>query len=302
MSTAKILLVDDDSLVLNSLSALAEKAGYRVHRAHSGSSAVQQAKEEFFDLVITDIRMPGMNGLKAIEEIQRYQREHDSPQSRFMVITGFAEDEAPQLAIDLHVTEFLVKPFDIDRFLQAVRDQLQQKEPSKFKFPTESFIEDVKPVILSIPNLKEGAFHFDKTILLKDTSLMGNTYFANYILWQGEVREAYLLSHPRFAEEFAKTQHIKMVTHSLYHRFALEATFGDTVEIRMTSREIKHFSFVLVFRYYLKKTSTFLGEGWQRITFVDIRTGVLTTIPIFVQELILAICEDNKILSYKKQL
>jgi hypothetical protein len=62
----------------------------------------------------------------------------------------------------------------------------------------------------------------------------------------------------------------------------------------MSTREIKHCSFVLVFRYYNKLTGAFLGEGWQRLTFADIRTGSLTAIPNFIHELALAIKEDNE--------
>lgn len=254
MTETKILLVDDDPLVLKSLSTLLQREGYQVWQANSGIAAVGMAKETFFDLVITDVRMAGKDGLQTVEEIQNFQRQTSGQKpSRFMIMTGFTEDEAPQRAIDLQITEFLIKPFDASRFIQAIRDQFREGESHRFALPSVSFIEKVKPAPLSMPNLKKGAFHFEKVILLKDTNLMGNTYFANYVLWQGEVREVYLLSHPRFEEEFSKNQHIKMVTHSLYHRFVQEATFGDTVEIRMTSREVKRCSFVLVFRYYHKK-------------------------------------------------
>jgi CheY-like chemotaxis protein len=215
----RILLVDDDTLILRSLSSLLQKEGYEVVQADDGSSATQLAKERVFDLVITDIRMPGMNGLETIRKLQSFQKEKGHSQSRFMVITGFAEDEAPQQAIDLQVTEFLIKPFDISRFLQAVRDQFQEEDPHKFKMPAESFAEKVTPSALSIPNLKDGAFHFEKVILLKDTNLTGNTYFSNFALWQGELRELILISHPRFKEEMAKIPHVKMTTHSIYHRF-----------------------------------------------------------------------------------
>ena len=85
-----------------------------------------------------------------------------------------------------------------------------------------------------------------------------------------------------------------MITHSLYHRFVQETTFCDIVQIKMTTREIKHCSFVLVFRYYNKRTSSFLGEGWQRLTFADLRTGSLSYIPNFIRDLALAICEEEE--------
>lgn len=294
MTKAKILLVDDDLLVLKSLSTLLQSEGYEVSQASDGPSAIQLAKQRIFDLVITDVRMPGMNGLQAIEDIQKYQKDQGQYQSRFMVITGFAEDEAPQRAVDLQVTEFLIKPFDITRFLQAVRDQVQEKEVTQFAFPSESIFERVKPAVLSIPNLKEGSFHFEKIILLKDTNLTGNTYFANFALWQGEFRELILLSHPSYQEESKKNSYIKMITHSIYHRFLHEVTFSDILSIRVNTREIKQTSLILVFRYFLKANNVYVGEGWQRLAFVDGRTHRPCHIPSFIYDLAYAMVEDGE--------
>ena len=84
-----------------------------------------------------------------------------------------------------------------------------------------------------------------------------------------------------------------MITHSVYHRFIQETTFGDIVEIRVATREIKHCSFVLVFECYNKRTGTFIGDGWQRITFVNLKNGNLCTIPIFIKELILPLRQED---------
>lgn len=281
-----ILLVDDDPLVLKSLSTLLEKEGYAVSAAGDGRSAIQKAKEGAFDLVISDIRMPGMDGLQTIEEIQGYQKKQGNPPSHFMVITGFAEDEAPQRAVDLQITEFLIKPFDASRFLQAVREQFQARETAQLDLASVPSLEKRSPVPLAIPNLKDGAFWFEKVILLKDTNLMGNVYFANFALWQGELRELILLSHPHFKEEMAKMPDLKMITHSMYHRFLHEVTFGDTLTIRVNSREIKKTSLILVFRYFLKQNNKIsVGEGWQRIAFADLKTGNPCYIPGFIREL-----------------
>ncbi|GEM_PF-549475 len=282
----KILLVDDDPLVLKSLSILLEKEGYIVSLASDGHSAIQKAKESTFDLVISDIRMPGLDGLQTIEDIQRHQREQGNPPSHFMVITGFAEDEAPQRAVDLQITEFLVKPFDINRFLQAVRDQIKDRGTSPSVPSSESSLGRRPRISLSIPNLKEGAFWFEKIILLKDTNLTGNTYFSNFALWQGELRELILLSHPHFKEEMAKAPNIKMITHSMYHRFLHEVTFGDTLIIKVNCREIKKTSLILIFRYFLKGSDNVnVGEGWQRLAFADLKTGNFCHIPGFIREL-----------------
>ncbi len=282
----KILLVDDDLQVLKSLENLLKKQNYRVTAAEDGLKAVEAAKKDAFDLVITDIRMPKMNGIEVIKKIKEYQNQIKSQKSEFMVITGFADDDAPKQGASLGINNFSVKPFEVTAFLNAVKDCLEGKKSDVSKVEEELS----KETPIKLPN---KYFSLEKTVFLKSTNLMGNTYFANYILWQGEVREAALMNHPNFAQEMEKNQHIKMITHSLYHRFIQETTFGDIVEIRMTTREIKRCSLVLVFRYYNKRTDTFLGEGWQRITFADLKTGGLTAVPTFIRDLAIAVCEDK---------
>gem|GEM_PF-2408769 len=77
-----------------------------------------------------------------------------------------------------------------------------------------------------------------------------------------------------------------MITHSSYQRFLHEARFGDRVEIRMTSREIKRCSFVLVFRFSNKQNQAFLAEGWQRIAFAFRKTSRICAIPDYLLDLV----------------
>lgn len=288
----KILLIDDDKDVLKSLENLLKRDGYNVSAIDDSSKAIEVAKKDSYDLIITDIRMPNFNGIETIKKIKKYQEQSDSLRSEFMVITGFADDDAPKESAQLGITNFVIKPFDSNIFLETVKNCLEGK---KIELPkTEKAVP--KRALISFP---DRCFSMEKTVFLRDTNLMGNTYFANYIIWQGEVREAILMTHPNYAEEMQKNKHIKMITHSLYHRFVQETTFCDVVQIKMTTREIKRCSFVLVFRYYNKRNATFLGEGWQRLTFADLRTGSLTHIPSFIHDLALAIREDEQMEAIK---
>jgi len=283
----KILLIDDDKEVLKSLDNLLKREGYNVSAIDDSSKAVEVVKKDNFDLVITDIRMPNFNGIETIKKIKEYQDQSSGLKSEFMVITGYADDDAPKESALLGITNFIIKPFDTNVFLETVKNCLEGRK--KIELPKAEKVTPKRTII----NFPDNCFVMEKTVLLRDTNLMGNTYFANYIMWQGEIREAILMTHPNFAEEMQKNKHIKMITHSLYHRFVQESTFCDIVQIKMTTREIKHCSFVLVFRYYNKISGTFLGEGWQRLTFADLRTGNLTAIPSFIRELAFAIKEDT---------
>ncbi len=84
---------------------------------------------------------------------------------------------------------------------------------------------------------------------------------------------------------------LKMVTHSLYHKFYEESTFGDTLQIFVTTREIKPCSFVMVFKITNKHNGDLLGEGWQRVAFQDLTTGKFCRIPSFIREMARATLE-----------
>jgi len=283
--TKNILVIDDDRIVARSIDKLLKTRNYGVSIAQSGEEALEIVTKKDFNLIISDMRMPNMGGIETIRRIKEYQNKANSPKSEFMAITGYANDDAPQEGALLGITNFLLKPFESDKFLEIVNNCLEDNQQKT----TISESEEREEVPIKFPN---EYFSIEKVIFLEQTNIMGNTYFANYILWQGEARETLLLSHPDFAVEMKVNAHIRMITHSVYHRFVEETTFGDLIEIRVTSREMKKCSFVLVFKLYNKRTSSFVGEGWQRITFFDQVKGSLCKIPVFIRELVTPIRED----------
>lgn len=284
----KILLIDDDELVIRSLEKLLARKGYSVDAISDPKAAVQRAAEVSYDLIITDIRMPGMNGIKAIEEIQK-DEEKTGRKVNCMVITGYAEEDAPGRAIQLGVTDYLLKPIDLNQFLDAVERNLagSQEAPTIQPDLNKPYNPDGR---WQFPN-KE--FLYEKLVTLKDTNMEGNVYFANYFAWQGEAREVLLLSHPNFAEEAKKFSHVKLVTHSAYQRFIHESYLGDIIQVKMNSREAKKCSFVLYFKFFNKKNELFLGEGWQRIATVDVRSGKICQVPPHLLDLVLPIVVDE---------
>ena len=275
-----ILLIDDDQLVLKSLTGLLTKKGYSVEAAENGTAGVEKALKGNFDLIISDVRMPGLDGIKAAEKI-KVEMAKTGKKVNFLFITGYAEDDAPQYAIDLGATDFILKPFDITQFLSAVERNLQDQ--TKAEAPVE------------IPKKYDPKeFVYEKLVTLKDTNMEGNVYFANYLAWQGETREALLLSHPNIQEELKKYSFVKMITHSAYQRFVQDSYLGYLLQIKMTCREIKRCSFVLVFKFFNKLTGAFIGEGWQRIAFADFRTGKICPIPPHLLDCVMPISTDEK--------
>ncbi|GEM_PF-340202 len=119
----RILVIDDDELFLTTLERVLKKSNFEVKTAQNGFQALEIVKSEQFDLIISDVRMPGMDGIATLNSIQTH-----SPMSRKIVVTGFASDTAPIQAIKLGVDDYLKKPFEMQEFMDAVRRSLSRSD------------------------------------------------------------------------------------------------------------------------------------------------------------------------------
>ncbi len=116
----KILLVDDDRLVLATVSHGLAQAGYEVIDADNGDDAILLAREHRPDLALLDIRMEGMSGF----DVAGYLRDH--LHLPFMFLSAFSDDETVRKVQALGAVAYLVKPLDIGQILPAVAAALAQ--------------------------------------------------------------------------------------------------------------------------------------------------------------------------------
>ena len=118
----RILLIDDDALVLKSFSNLLSREGYQVIPSASYEEAMRAFRDQEFDLVLSDIRMPEKNGVETVSEIQSRLVQAGKKDLPIIFITGFAE-YGDQLNATF-VGEVLNKPVDADKLLTTIRDYL----------------------------------------------------------------------------------------------------------------------------------------------------------------------------------
>lgn len=150
-------------------------------------------------------------------------------------------------------------------------------------------MENIKNLVIGKWKYQNDKFVYEKQVLVKQTNFFGNTYFANYIEWQGEAREKFFLEHPN-AEMFLQNNlHLKMITHSLHHRFLANTYFGDKIRIEITSKAILKHSFILIFKYSNVKNNQAIGEGWQKIGFYDEKIKSLCPVPQIFLDLLLPV-------------
>lgn len=116
----RLLLIDDDEVVLQSLGRLLESQGYQVEKAHNGFEALEKAQNQAFDLVISDIRMPGMDGIELIQKLRELNQERRREAIPEILITGYSDENTYLKAFKLKVTDYLYKPFDMNQFLSVV--------------------------------------------------------------------------------------------------------------------------------------------------------------------------------------
>lgn len=115
-----ILVIDDDPLLTRTLKKILEKEGYSVDVASNGPEGIKKAKSGFFHLVLSDIMMPGLDGLMTIQHIQDFQKKAGAGHSGFIMITAYDTPQSRAHAFQLGVTDFILKPFDLKKFLEAI--------------------------------------------------------------------------------------------------------------------------------------------------------------------------------------
>ena len=132
---SSILVVDDELSMREFLRILLEKEGYQVSLAVEGTNALQLAQDQPFDLMISDIRMPGMSGLELLAQVKELQ-----PDIGVIMITAFASPDDAVTAMKNGAFDYITKPFNVDEIKRVVRAVLK-KRPQVEASPGQGFPE-----------------------------------------------------------------------------------------------------------------------------------------------------------------
>jgi DNA-binding NtrC family response regulator len=118
----RILVVDDEEAIRSGLAEVLREEGYDVEEAGDAGTALGRLRDELVDLICTDVRMPGMDGLELVERVKR-----ESPETEVIVITGFASLQSAVEAVKRGAEDYLAKPFDLDEVRLTVKRALEKK-------------------------------------------------------------------------------------------------------------------------------------------------------------------------------
>lgn len=119
----KILVIDDEELLTKTLTKLLEKYNYDVLVARRGEDAEAVADADQFDLIICDVRMPGMDGVATITKIRNSAGINVATPVIF--VTGYADKKMETVARALNPIAYMQKPFDAEQILQVIKAAIQ---------------------------------------------------------------------------------------------------------------------------------------------------------------------------------
>jgi DNA-binding NtrC family response regulator len=115
MEKNKALVIDDEQIVLDSVSKILTDENYEVDVSLSGREGLNQAIEKDYDVVLTDIRMPDIGGMRVLRDVKRAK-----PSLPVVIITGYASVKSAVQAMKLGAADYIEKPFTPDQLLKAV--------------------------------------------------------------------------------------------------------------------------------------------------------------------------------------
>ena len=124
MKRPRVLLVDDEAIVRDSVSEWLKNDNYDVECACNGEEAINHVKAARFDTAVVDLKMPGMDGMEVMKRLKQ-----SAPQILVIIITAYGTAESAVDAMKLGASDYLLKPFTLDKLEKAIEDVYQKSGP-----------------------------------------------------------------------------------------------------------------------------------------------------------------------------
>jgi DNA-binding NtrC family response regulator len=197
MAGETVLVVDDSPRICDQVAEILEPEGFSVEKAASGEEAIRRIANRFFDLVLTDLRMPGPDGMDLLRHLRR-----DSPETMAIVITGYGSIKAAVEATKLGAFDFLTKPVKAEEILHTLRRALEhrslKRENSALKqelsrqFQFKNIVGDSE-AISKVFRIIEKIAETDSTVLILGESGTGKELVARAIHYNSHRKDKPLI-------------------------------------------------------------------------------------------------------------
>jgi DNA-binding NtrC family response regulator len=146
----RVLVVDDEEIVRESYKRALTEAGYNVRTVESGSDALEACRAESFDVMLTDLKMPEMDGVEIAQAMKQ-----EFPDVRVVIITGYPTRSSADRAAQLGIFDYLEKPLSPERLSAATAEVLSRPVP--VAEPTVAAVETEQPA--AMPQEEKVAAH-----------------------------------------------------------------------------------------------------------------------------------------------
>ena len=138
----KILALDDEKIVLESVSRILEEENYQVKTCRNGEEALETLKEGGFDILITDLKMPGMDGLQAMESMLEID-----PDLSIIMFTAYSTVDSAVKAMKMGAVDYIRKPFTPDQLTDLVTKIMNDRKARMEKRYREDTFAEIKNAI-----------------------------------------------------------------------------------------------------------------------------------------------------------
>jgi two-component system NtrC family response regulator len=147
---ARIIIVDDDEGIRETLTAILQEEGYRVDSAESGKEAIEKTRTGFYNLALIDVRLPDIEGIDLLKEIKE-----TVPKIRKIIITGYPTLQNAVEAVNNGADAYVLKPFEIEKVLRIIKEQLEKQHDEK-KYSQEKVTEFIETRVKELEKEKTG--------------------------------------------------------------------------------------------------------------------------------------------------
>jgi len=159
MKKYKILIADDEQVIRELLLKFLSKEGYEVEQAADGYDALDKIKKHNYDMLILDLKMPGINGMDVITKVNELNKD-----ITIIVITGYATLETAKAAIKQGCFEYITKPFNMDDVLATIKRAFTTRQLAQDKNKLEEQLR-IAERLASLAQMGAGVAHEVNTVL-----------------------------------------------------------------------------------------------------------------------------------------